>query len=126
MKFPRYFNKNIIKNYFRRWYAKTAKILRNPTNAKLCKNEKKINFSHNFVKAFLIFLKPRTHERAKCTYVWMGLRTCTLPSANVLHTVCHESKFVGVLHEHKENWMRRVSFPSTRCPLFASGSRKIN
>ncbi len=32
----------------------------------------------------------------------------------------------GFLRKHKENWMRRVSFPCTRGPLLASGLRKIN
>ncbi len=32
-----------------------------------------------------------------------------------------EPKLVGFLHEHKENWMCRVSFPCTRCPFHAPG-----
>ncbi len=52
--------------------------------------------------------------RIKCTYVWMGLRTCTAPSTNSSHTIRHEPKFVGFLREHKENWIHRVSFARLR------------
>ncbi len=48
------------------------------------------------------------------------------PLANSLHTVHWEPKCVGFLREHKVNWMCRVIFPCTGCPLLASGSRKIN
>ncbi len=56
-------------------------------------------------------------SQTKCAYVWMGLRTCATPSANGSHTIHHEPKFVSFLNKHKENWMRRVSFPCTRCLL---------
>ncbi len=55
----------------------------------------------------------------KCTYVWMGLRTYAVPSAKGSHTIPCKLKFVGFLHEHKENWMRRVSFPCAGCPYQA-------
>ncbi len=64
-------------------------------------------------------LKPMVRKlltngsRTKCTYVWTGLRTCAMPSVNGSHTVRHEPKFVSFLRKHKENWMRRVSFPCT-------------
>ncbi len=64
--------------------------------------------------------------QTKCVFVWMGLRTYVVLSANSSHTVHREPKFVGFLRKHKENWMRRVFFPYTGCPLLASGSRKIN
>ncbi len=65
-------------------------------------------------------------SRTKCAFVWMGLQTFAVPSANGSHTIRHEPNFVCFLCEHKENWMRQVSFPCTGCPLLASGSRKIN
>ncbi len=49
-------------------------------------------------------------SQTKCAYVWMELQTCAVPSANGSHTVCREPKFVSFLLEHKENWMRQVSF----------------
>ncbi len=78
-----------------------------------------------------IILKPLIHERAEwfanqmCVCV-VGLRTCAAPSANSSHTIHCELKFVSFLGQHKENWMRRVSFPCTGCPLLASGLWKIN
>ncbi len=91
-------------------------------------------------------LKPCTHEHAKwfanCSrtvcellanglrtkgvYVWMGLQACAVPFVNGSHTVHRKSKFVGFLGEHKENWMRWMSFPSTGCPLLTSSLQKIN
>ncbi len=65
-------------------------------------------------------------SRIKCAYVWMGLQTCAAPSANSLHTIRRKPKFANFLHEHKENWMHRVSFPCTGRPLLASGLQKIN
>ncbi len=64
-------------------------------------------------------------SQTKCVYVWIGLWTCAAPSANSLHTVRHEAKFVGFLHEYKENWMCWVSFLCTGYHLLASGSQKI-
>ncbi len=55
--------------------------------------------------------------RTKCAYAWMGLQTCAAPSANGSHTICRKPKFVGILHEHKGNWMRLhalVSFAHLR------------
>ncbi len=78
------------------------------------------------IEEILHFLKPCISKHAKCTYVWMGLHTCAAPSPNGSHTVCHEPKLVSFLREHKENWMRWVSFPCTECRLLASGSQKIN
>ncbi len=43
--------------------------------------------------------------RTRCAYMWTGLQTCTVPSANGSHTVRHEPKFVGFLHKHKRNCM---------------------
>ncbi len=45
--------------------------------------------------------------QTKCTYVWMGLRTCAVSSANGLHTVHCELKFVGFLRKHKGNWLHQ-------------------
>ncbi len=56
----------------------------------------------------------------------MGLRTCAALCANGSHTFRCELEFLSFLHEHKENWMCRVSFSCTECPLLTSGSRKIN
>ncbi len=53
-------------------------------------------------------------SQTKCVYVWMGLRTCTALSANNLHTIRREPKFVVFLRKHKENWMRQVSFARLR------------
>ncbi len=53
-------------------------------------------------------------SQTECAYVWTGLQTCAAPSANALHTVRHKPKFVGFLHKHKENLMRRVSFARLR------------
>ncbi len=58
----------------------------------------------NFVQVWTN-LKPGTHMWTKCTYVWMGLRTCAAASANRLHTICQEPKFIWVLRKHKGNWV---------------------
>ncbi len=82
-----------------------------------------MNLKHTYS---LVYTSAPNDSRAKCAYVWTGLRTCTAPSANGSHTVRRELKFVGFLRELKENWMHQVSFPRIECTLFASGSRKIN
>ncbi len=69
----------------------------------------------------LVYKSTPNGLRTKCAYVWTGLRTCTAPSVNGSHIICHEPKFVGFLWEHKENWMRRVSFLCTGCPSHAPG-----
>ncbi len=74
----------------------------------------------------LVYTSAPNGSQTKCAYVWTGLQTCAAPSANGSHTVRHEPKFVSFLREHKENWMRWVSFPCTGYPLLASGLRKLN
>ncbi len=61
----------------------------------------------------------RNGSQTECAYVWTGLWTCAAPFTNGSHTIRHEPKFV-------EDWVRRVSFPFTGCPLLVSGLRKIN
>ncbi len=42
-----------------------------------------------------------------------GTANCAAPSANGSHTIRRKPKSVGFLREHKENLMRRLSFPCT-------------
>ncbi len=74
----------------------------------------------------LVYTSAPNGLRTKCAYVWTGLRTCAAPSGNSSHTARQEPKFVGFLRKHKENWMRRVSFPCTGYSLLASDLGKIN
>ncbi len=48
-------------------------------------------------------------SRTKCTDVWTGLRTCAVPSANGLHTIRQEPKFVCV------GTPRELDAPSVLC-----------
>ncbi len=51
----------------------------------------------------------------------MGLQTCAAPSAYSLHTIRHESKFIGFLCKHKENCARCVDrfFMFVNCTFVA-------
>ncbi len=57
-----------------------------------------------------VYTSTRNGSRTKCAYVWTGLWTCAAPSANGLHNVHHEPKFVDFWRQHKENWMHRRPF----------------
>ncbi len=49
------------------------------------------------------YVKPSTHMRAKCVYVWMGLRTCAALPMNISLNIHHKPKTVGFLRKHKGN-----------------------
>ncbi len=65
------------------------------------------NYWYNQYQIFSIL--AITSLWTKCMYVWMGLRTCSAPSANGSHTIHYEPKFVGFLREHNENWVCQES-----------------
>ncbi len=71
----------------------------------------------------LVYTSAPNGSRTKCTYVTANL-CCVI--RNWFAYRLPRPKFVSFLREHKENWMRRVSFPCIRCPLLASGLQKIN
>ncbi len=50
-------------------------------------------------------VKPGTHMRTKCAYMWMGLWTCAALSANISHIIYHKLKFVGFFAQTQRELM---------------------
>ncbi len=62
---------------------------------RICKRTSNATCKASYTWAHQMVREPLTNGlRTKCVYVWMGLRTCAVPSANGSHTVRRKPKFV--------------------------------